>query len=77
MISVDQCRAARALLNWSAQDLANEAKIGVATVRRYEAGSPIANPSMTAIETALSRAGIAFVSTGEASNHGGEGVRFR
>ena len=36
-ITGSQIRAARALLRWRAEDLANEAKIGVATVRRAEA----------------------------------------
>lgn len=75
MISVDQCRAARALLDWSAQKLADRAVVGVATVRRYEAGASIAAPSMAAIEDALSNAGITFIGTGEVSRDGGEGVR--
>jgi hypothetical protein len=32
-----QMRAARALLRWSAQDLADRSKLGVATIRRAEA----------------------------------------
>jgi Helix-turn-helix. len=75
MISIDQCRAARALLDWSAQRLAQRAGVGVATVRRYEAGSAIAAASMNAMESALKEAGIAFISEGEASDHGGKGVR--
>ncbi len=75
MISVDQCRAARALLDWTAQKLADKAGVGVATVRRYEAGASIAEPTMAAIEGALSLAGIAFIGSGEPSSEGGEGVR--
>lgn len=75
MISVEQCRAARALLDWSAQRLADEARVGVATVRRYESGAAIADASMLAIEKALGAAGITFVATGETSKGGGEGVR--
>lgn len=75
MISVDQCRAARALLDWSAQKLADKAVVGVATVRRYEAGASIAATSMVAIEDALLRAGITFIGTGDVSRDGGEGVR--
>ena len=37
MITSEQCRAARALLNWSQGDLANEAGVGVVTVRQLEA----------------------------------------
>lgn len=75
MISVDQCRAARALLDWSAQKLADKAGVGVATVRRYEAGASIAEASMSAIETALRQAGVTFIATGETSRSGGQGVR--
>jgi transcriptional regulator with XRE-family HTH domain len=76
MISVDQCRAARALLDWTAQQLAERAQIGVATVRRYEAGAQIADTSLSAIEDALAGAGVTFIGDGEVSRAGGEGVRF-
>jgi transcriptional regulator with XRE-family HTH domain len=76
MISVEQCRAARAMLDWSAQTLAERAKVGVATVRRYESGSSIAPASLRAIERALSAAGIKTIAAGEPSPRGGEGVRF-
>lgn len=76
MISIEQCRAARALLDWSAQDLADAAGVGVATVRRYETGAAIADASMTMIEGALKGAGISFLATGQTSRLGGEGVRF-
>ncbi len=75
MISVEQCRAARALLDWSAQRLADEARIGVATVRRYESGVAIAEVSLSAIEDTLRTVGITFVAAGETSKGGGEGVR--
>lgn len=35
-ISSAQLRAARALLRWSAMDLAKASKVGVATIRRVE-----------------------------------------
>lgn len=76
MLSVDQCRAARALLDWSAQTLADKAGVGVATVRRYEAGASVAATSLDAMRDALVAAGITFIAKGEASPHGGEGVRF-
>ena len=76
MISIEQCRAARALLDWSAQMLADKAGVGVATVRRYESGHAVADASLTAIEAALAAAGITFIATGDVSRDGGEGVRF-
>ena len=48
MISVSQIKAARALLAWSALDLAKFSHVGVATIRRYEMqdGVPDANVSV-------------------------------
>lgn len=71
-----QIRAARALLRWSAVDLADESSIGVATIRRAELNDGI--PSMTtandsAIRQALETAGIDFID----ENGGGAGVRLR
>jgi transcriptional regulator with XRE-family HTH domain len=76
MMKVEQCRAARALLDWSAQELADRAEIGVATVRRFEGGSAVATMSIDAMVSALSGAGISFIAAGESSPDGGEGVRF-
>ena len=76
MISVEQCRAGRALLDWSAQRLATEANVGVATVRRFESGRPVAEESLDAMEAALSRGGIAFIEPGRKALAGGAGVRF-
>lgn len=63
------------MLGWTAQALADQACVGVATVRRYEAGSQVAETSLSAIEAALVEAGITFIASGEASRTGGEGVR--
>ncbi|MGG6899023.1 helix-turn-helix domain-containing protein [Rhizobium sp. BR 315] len=71
-----QLRAARALIRWSAKDLAKAAGIGVATVSRAEVedGVPyITNANLNAIRTALEAAGIEFIS----KNGGGVGVRFK
>ena len=35
MIASSQIRAARALLGWSGQELADKSGVGVATLRRY------------------------------------------
>jgi transcriptional regulator with XRE-family HTH domain len=63
MISGAQIRAARALLGWTAKDLAQKAKVGVSTVQRIEnaEGTPnvhVAN--LAAIQSALEAAGIEF-----------------
>lgn len=76
MLSVEQCRAARALLNWSAETLAERGGVGVATVRRFETGASVASDSHQAIELALTSAGIELIDSGGRSLSGGEGVRF-
>ena len=38
MITSSQCRAARALLDWSQQDLAAKAGVGLVTIHQLEAG---------------------------------------
>ena len=66
MISTGQVRAARALLRWRAQDLADASGIGVATIRRMEVldGVPSGQiRSLTAIQSALEAAGVEFVGT--------------
>jgi transcriptional regulator with XRE-family HTH domain len=71
-----QIRAARALIRWSAEDLARETALSVATIRRAEiAESEI---SMTAandlaVRRALEAAGVEFID----ENGGGPGVRLR
>ena len=69
-------RAARALLRWSALDLAKASKVGVATIRRAEVVEgevPVTRANEAAIRRALETAGIDFID----DNGGGEGLRFR
>lgn len=64
MISTDQVRAARALLRWSAQQLADASGVGVATIRRMEVADGVPSGqirSLLAIKTALESAGVEFV----------------
>jgi transcriptional regulator with XRE-family HTH domain len=74
MISPAQCRAARALLDWSQQELADKAGVGVVTVRNFEGGSRAPhNSTMDVIKRCLESAGVEFID----ANGGGAGVRFR
>jgi hypothetical protein len=59
MMSPEQCRAARAWLNWSQGDLAGKASVGLSTVKSFEGGlrTPIAN-NLEAMKRVLSEAGI-------------------
>jgi hypothetical protein len=69
-------RAARALIRWTALDLARASKVGVATIRRAEVVDgeiPVTLANEAAIRQALEVAGIDFID----EDGGGEGVRFR
>jgi hypothetical protein len=65
------------MLGWSTNDLATAAKVGLATVRRFETGSPIQERPALAMRHALEAAGIDFLGDGEVSLSGGPGVRMR
>ena len=63
MISVAQIKAARAMLGWSAQSLADASGVSVATIKKYEqqTGIPRANTRvLSSIVQALEVAGIHF-----------------
>jgi len=69
-------RAARALIRWTALDLAKASKVGVATIRRVEVidGEISATPANeAALRHALEAAGVEFID----ENGGGAGVRLR
>jgi transcriptional regulator with XRE-family HTH domain len=62
MISVEQMRAARALLNWKQSDLARESGVSLASINNIE--REISSPrldTMVAIEMAMYKAGIEFL----------------
>ena len=63
MISSRQIKAARMLLGWKGQDLADKSGVGVATLRRYEAQDGIPNANafvIKAIKDCLEGEGIVF-----------------
>jgi DNA-binding Xre family transcriptional regulator len=66
LIASAQIRAARALLRWSAGDLAAASGIGTATLQRMEVmdGVPSGHiKTLLAIKAALESAGIEFIGT--------------
>ncbi|NOJ50697.1 helix-turn-helix transcriptional regulator [Bradyrhizobium sp. WSM 1744] len=72
MISSMQCRAARGLLDWSQQELADRAKVGIVTIRQLEAGTHEPRRStLQVVRSAFEAAGVQFID----ENGGGEGVR--
>jgi transcriptional regulator with XRE-family HTH domain len=69
-------RAARALLRWSALDLAKASKVAVSTIRRVEVIEgkiPVTSANEAALRKALEAAGVEFIE----ENGGGAGVRIR
>jgi transcriptional regulator with XRE-family HTH domain len=71
-----QIRAARALIRWTAEDLAREAALGVATIRRAEASDgplQMTASNLAAVQRTLEAAGVEFIF----ENGGGQGVRLR
>src|SRR5512132_2770041 len=76
LVTTRQIKAARALLGWSQEDLAQHSSISEPTIARLESmDGPIAGRPNTAekIRAALVRAGIEFID----ENGGGPGVRLR
>jgi transcriptional regulator with XRE-family HTH domain len=64
LITSEQIRAARALIKWSADDLAEAAGVGVATIRRFESVAGVPSGQMRVIEllrNTLQAAGVEFV----------------
>ena len=75
-LSSPQIRAARALIRWSAEDLAKETALSVTTIRRAELAeseTSLTSANDRAIRQALEAAGIEFID----ENGGGPGVRLR
>ena len=74
MISAAQCRAARGLLDWSQQELAERAGVGVVTVRQLEAN--LRQPrraTLAVVRRCFEAAGVEFID----ANRGGPGARLR
>ena len=69
-----QIRAARALIRWSAQELATKTAVGVTTIRRAEltaSETKLTRVNDQAIRRVLEAAGVEFID----ENGGGPGVR--
>ena len=74
MLTPAQCRAARALLDWTAERLAESSKVALRTIVEFERGAR--EPQETtkgALCRALEAADVEFIPR----NGGGEGVRLR
>lgn len=77
-LSPNQCKAARALLGWTQEDLHQKSKLAKKTIAAFETGDRNSHPStLTALRTTLETAGVVFIDEGEVSAEGGLGVRSR
>jgi len=75
-VSIEQVKAARALLRWSQNDLAAASGVSVPTIKRLEAGSGELGGRLSTIDSiraALEASGVEFID----ENGGGAGVRLR
>nr|WP_122519191.1 helix-turn-helix transcriptional regulator [Pannonibacter phragmitetus] len=69
-----QCRAARALINWTQPTLAEASRLGLSTVVDFERERrKVSSDAVLAMQTALEAAGVIFV----AENGEGAGVRLK
>jgi DNA-binding XRE family transcriptional regulator len=74
MITPEQIRGARAMLNMKQADLAKAADISAAALHSIERGAATPRAATSAsIQRALEKAGVEFIP----ENGGGAGVRFR
>jgi transcriptional regulator with XRE-family HTH domain len=74
MITPSQCRAARGLLDWTQQELADAARIGVATIRLFEGeAAESRHATLAVLRRAFELAGVEFID----ENGGGPGLRLR
>lgn len=76
MITSGQIKAARALVGWTARDLAGKAEIGFSTMIRLESadGVPSGNiKTIDAVKKALEDAGVEFTGTPDSQ----AGVRWK
>ena len=66
MITSRQVRAARALLGWTQEGLADRALVALTALKRLEADRPlpVRDGTREAVRRALEREGIVFVATG-------------
>ena len=76
-ITSEQIRAAKAIIRWSGEDLAQAAGVSLSSIRRIEAASGIPKAqnmrTVLAIRAALEAAGVEFLGTPE----DGPGVRLK
>jgi transcriptional regulator with XRE-family HTH domain len=71
MIDAEQCRAARALLNWTQGDLAERTSLSAVSIRAFEKGGEMRDSNLKLLRMSFEAAGVVFIP----ENGGGAGVR--
>ena len=71
MITPEQCRAARALLNWTQDELAKSVSVSAVSIRAFEKGGEMRESNRKLLQLTLEAAGVEFIP----ENGGGAGVR--
>ncbi len=77
MLTAEQIRAARSLLRWTAQDLAENSGVSWRTIQRLEAATGVPSShskNLEAVRRAFEQAGVVFIDQGDES---GPGVRLK
>jgi ribosome-binding protein aMBF1 (putative translation factor) len=74
VLTAAQCRAARALIDWSLAQLSQSASIDVNTIAEFESGTREADETTRRrLRATMEAAGVMFI----AENGGGAGVRLQ
>ncbi len=77
MLTPSQCRAARALINWSREELASASRLHLGVIADFEQfGREPDERALDALRHALEAAGVVFLDAGS-DRSGGPGVRLR
>ncbi|MCG8504303.1 MAG: helix-turn-helix domain-containing protein [Sphingomonadales bacterium] len=65
MLTTAQCRAARALLKWNQQDLADRSEVAVSTIKKFETETTAPhNSTLKLLRQTFEAQGIEFIDEG-------------
>lgn len=75
-LTASQCRAARAMLDWSPEKLSEAAGIDPAVLTSFEHGQNGSDAEMiNRLRSSLEKAGVSFIDDNQTSAAGGPGLR--
>ena len=72
MLTCEQCRAARALLDWTQSELSRQTALSAVSIRAFERGGAMRGSNMNLLRLTFERAGVEFIPQ---SGSSGAGVR--